>query len=202
VLKKKQMRAGFFLTGNFYSNPSFEELVRSLHEDGHYLGAHSDKHLLYADWEERDSMLVTRREFKKDLRKNYRRMAKYGIKTDQATLFLPPYEWYNKAIAAWTRELGLYLVNYTPGTLSTADYTYPEMGVRYRSTGSIYESIMKYESTDKAGLNGFILLIHIGTDPRRSDKFYSRLEELLTELHHMGYRFVRIDELLEQSTSE
>lgn len=197
VLRKKQVPAGFFLTGNFYSAPSFKPLVRNLLRDGHYLGAHSDKHLLYADWSKRDSLLVTESEFKKDLRKNYKRMKRFGITKQDAEYFLPPYEWYNSAIAQWTRNMDLHLVNFSPGTLSTADYTYPEMGTRYRSSDVVYRSIMDFEEKAAAGLNGFILLVHIGTDPRRTDKFYYRLEELLEELQDKGYAFRRIDQIME-----
>jgi peptidoglycan/xylan/chitin deacetylase (PgdA/CDA1 family) len=55
---------------------------------------------------------------------------------------------------------------------------------------------MTYEVNSTNGLNGFILLVHIGTDPRRSDKFYKRLPELINELKDRGYQFVRIDEML------
>jgi peptidoglycan/xylan/chitin deacetylase (PgdA/CDA1 family) len=56
------------------------------------------------------------------------------------------------------------------------------------------------ESNARSGLNGFILLVHIGTDPRRTDKFYDRLEELLLVLQEKGYRFRRIDELVPEGT--
>jgi peptidoglycan/xylan/chitin deacetylase (PgdA/CDA1 family) len=113
----------------------------------------------------------------------------------EAIYFLPPYEWYNKSIATWTKEVGLVLVNFSPGTLSTADYTYPGMK-NFRSSDEIYNSITAYETKSSNGLNGFILLIHIGTDEKRSDKFYSRLNALVDELTSRGYEFVRIDELL------
>jgi hypothetical protein len=45
-------------------------------------------------------------------------------------------------------------------------------------------------------MNGFILLLHIGTDIRRKDKFYFYLPELISELRRRGYRFTKIDELL------
>lgn len=196
TLKQHNVSASFFLTGNFYRNPSFKSLITTLKDDGHYLGAHSDQHLLYADWEKRDSLLVTKEEFTLDLRNNYKRMAAFGIKKEDAPYFLPPYEWYNAKITQWVREAGLHLINYSSGTRSTSDYTYPEMGERYQSTNEIYQSIMELESKDPHGLNGFILLIHIGTDPRRKDKFYYRLDELLNELKSRGYNFVKIDELL------
>lgn len=194
TLKKNHVRAGFFLTGNFYANPRFKSLIVELRNDGHYLGAHSDNHLLYADWSKRDSTLVTRQQFTYDLEMNYGRMNGFGIRKEEAGYFLPPFEWYNADITSWTRQLGLQLINYSPGTLSTADYTYPAMGDRYRSSDKIYDSIMNLEGRD--GLNGFILLIHIGTDPSREDKLYFRLDDLLHELMNKGYKFVRIDKLL------
>ncbi|WP_235861379.1 polysaccharide deacetylase family protein [Pontibacter flavimaris] len=195
-LERHDTRASFFLTGHFYRNPEFAPLVKQLVEEGHYMGAHSDEHLLYCDWARRDSLLVSQKQFSQDLQMNYQRMAGFGIAKADAPYFLPPYEWYNQRIAAWTKQEGLQLVNFTPGTRSTADYTWPEMGNRYVSSEEVYQSIMKYEQQDPHGLNGFILLVHIGTDPRRTDKFYNRLNELLTALKGKGYTFVTIDELL------
>lgn len=49
ALNKHQVKAGFFFTGHFYRNPAFKSLISELIRDGHYLGAHSDQHLLYCD---------------------------------------------------------------------------------------------------------------------------------------------------------
>jgi len=86
------------------------------------------------------------------------------------------------------------LINFTPGTLSPADYTTPEMK-NYRSSDTIMRSILEYEQSK--GMNGFILLLHIGTAPERTDKLYARLGELLDTLTDKGYSFVRIDGLFE-----
>ncbi len=196
TLAKHRVKGSFFLTGNFYNNPSLRELIKDLIKEGHYLSAHSDKHLLYADWTKRDSLLITQCEFVKDMETNFVRMKKFGISKTDAPYFIPPFEWYNSTIVHWAQEISLTLINFTPGTRSTADYTYPQMGKSYLSSDKIYKSILDYESKSKNGLNGFILLIHIGTDPRREDKFYSRLDMLLTDLETRGYNFVRIDEML------
>jgi len=173
-------------------------LIKALRKDDHYLGAHSDEHLLYCDWTKRDSLLVTQAQFSEDLRENYRKMEAFGIGKKDAPYFLPPYEWYNRRIAEWRAQEGLQLVNFSSGTRSAADYTWPEMGNRYVSSETIWQSILAYEEKDPNGLNGFMLLLHIGTDPRRQNKFYNRLEELLTVLKAKGYTFVRLDELLEK----
>ena len=189
VLKQKRVSAHFFFTGDFYRSPDNYRLIKSLKKQRHYLGPHSDKHLLYAAWENRDSLLVTKEEFTIDLLNNYKAMRPFGISPKDAPFFMPPYEWYNQQISDWTAELGLILVNFTPGTRSNADYTTPDMGDRYISSTQIYENILRYENQSSNGLNGFILLIHIGTNPARRDKFYYKLPKLIDELRKRDYQF-------------
>ncbi|MFZ6012362.1 MAG: glycoside hydrolase family 9 protein [Bacteroidota bacterium] len=195
TLKDQKIKASFFLTGNFYRNPSFGSLVRELKKEGHYLSAHSDKHLLYCDWNNRDSLLITRQQFKNDLLANYKVMAEFGIEKRNAPFWLPPFEWYNDSISVWANEVGVQLINYSPGTISHADYTTPDMK-NYRSSDEIIRSILQYETVDRYGLNGFILLMHMGTDRKRTDKLYDRLNEIIGELKKRGYKFSRVNELL------
>lgn len=195
-MKNSGVKASFFFTGHFYSNPAFKSLIKRLKKEGHYLGAHSDKHLLYCDWTHRDSLLISQQEFTADLNNNYKQLQRFGIAKQQAHFFLPPYEWYNDSIAAWTKQMGLQLINFSPGTLSHADYTTPAEK-NYRSSEAIYQSILNYEQQHTNGLNGFILLVHIGTDAQRTDKFYNRLPQLINWLKAKGYQLVRVDELLQ-----
>ncbi|NND78634.1 MAG: polysaccharide deacetylase family protein [Maribacter sp.] len=195
VLKKHEIKGAFFFTGNYYRNPDFEKSILDLIEDGHYLGAHSDRHLLYCDWENRDSLLVSNSEFLTDLEANYKEMRRFGISKDQVPYYLPPYEWYNKTIAEWTSNTGLQLINMTHGTLSHADYTSPEM-LNYRTSKEIFSNILNFERKNTSGLNGFLLLMHIGTDPKRKDKFYYHLEDLILELKSRKYKITGIHELL------
>ncbi|GGI26702.1 hypothetical protein GCM10008119_23970 [Pedobacter mendelii] len=196
TLKDKHVKASFFLTGNFYRNTNFKSLINKLKKDGNYLGPHSDKHLLYCDWNKRDSLLVTKAEFEKDLKSNYKEMAAFGISKTNAEYFLPPYEWYNRKISEWTGQLGLTLVNFTSGTHSNADYTYPELGKSYKSSNEIFQSIISFDKSNPNGLNGFILLLHVGTDTRRVDKFYLQLPKLIDYLNLKNYELVKIDKLL------
>ena len=198
ILSEHDVKGSFFFTGKFYRNPEFENLIQALVEGEHYLGAHSDQHLLYCTWENRDSLLVSKEQFNVDLSDNYSAMRAFGIAREDALFFLPPYEWYNDSIAGWTRTMEFQLINNTHGTLSHADYTVPGSS-GYRSSEEIFRSILEYETSASDGLNGFILLTHTGTAPERTDKFYLYLEKLIVELKEQGYRFKRIDELLNQS---
>lgn len=196
TLKKQNIKASFLLTGRFYRNPNFKSAIQQLKRDGHYLGAHSDKHLLYCDWNNRDKLLVSREQFEQDLNNNYAVMQTFGIEKNNARLFLPPFEWYNETISNWTAQMNLQLINFTPGTRSNADYTTPAMK-NYVTSKEIIRRIKEYEAKDSAGLNGFILLLHIGVEPERTDKFYNQLGELIEWLKVKNYELVRVDQLLQ-----
>lgn len=191
TLDKYHIQAAFFLTGQFYRLHG--DLARRLQQAGHYLGPHSENHLLYVSWENRDSTLVSREKFITDLTDNYRTMRKAGIKPSEPFYFLPAFEWYNEDISRWTGECGVQLICFTPGTSSNADYTTPDMP-SYRTSAEIENRILTWEK--EHSLNGFLLLSHIGTDSSRTDKFYDRLESLIRKLRQKGYRFVSLPELL------
>lgn len=195
TLRAQRIHGSFFFTGRFYRNPRFAAKIRRLKRDGHYLGAHSDAHLLYCDWSDRDKLLISREEFERDLNRNYATMRAFGIRKTEARYFLPPFEWYNQTISDWTAALHLQLINFSPGTRSSADYTTPEMQ-SYIDSKAILESIKRYEAKAPGGLNGFILLSHIGVAPSRTDKFYDYLNELIVWLKSKNYKLVSIDELL------
>lgn len=184
TLRKYNIKGGFFFTGEFFE--MYPDVVRRLVAEGHYVGSHSYGHLLYAPWGNRDSLLVTRQEFNEDIFKSYKVLREFGI--TNAPYFIPPYEHYNATISSWARQLGLQVINYTPGTLTNGDYTTPEMK-RYFSSKEILSRIWEYERTDPNGLNGHIMLIHFGTDPARTDKFYDKLPGLIRVLRRKGYSF-------------
>lgn len=185
VLKENNIQGSFFLTGDFVRN--HPELVRDMRDAGHFVGAHSDRHLLYCDWDKRDSLLIPPDEIRRDILANVEALEEFGV---FPRLFMPPYEWYNAEVVEIARQLGQTTVNFSPGTRSNADYTTPEME-NYISSHDILRSIYQYESS--YGMNGFHLLIHPGTEPERTDKLYTRLPDLVKELKQRGYGFGRFE---------
>jgi len=125
-------------------------------------------------------------------------MKSFGIAKEAAPYFLPPYEWYNDTIAAWTKDAQLQLINFTPGTRSHADYTTP-LDKNYVSSETILKSITEFEARNSSGLNGFMLLLHVGTHAARKDKFYYLLPQLLAYLKEKNYTLVPLPRLLQQA---
>lgn len=192
TLKKDKVKGGFFFTGKFYE--MYPDIVRQLVADGHYVGSHSYGHLLYAPWEKRDSMLVSKQQFVDDMLKSYNTMASFGISKEKAPYFIPPYEYYNSKVNGWAHEMGLQIINFTPGTGTNADYTTPDMGERYKSSAQLYKRLLDFERQHT--LNGHFLMIHFGTHPSRTDKFYTLLPKIIKTLQHRGYTFVSVEEML------
>ncbi|HEV2695775.1 MAG TPA: glycoside hydrolase family 9 protein [Verrucomicrobiae bacterium] len=191
----------FFVTGDFLTNAAFAPLIARIVKEGHYLGPHSDKHVLYCPWDGPKTNLVSRTEFRTDLRANLLKLQHAGVDLSTVKYFLPPFEYYNRDIVAWSHELGLTLVNYTDGTRANADYM-GDADPHFISSQKIFDSIVKREIADPHGLNGYILLLHLGSGPARTDKFVAHFGELLDVLAAKGYEFVRVDELLAPPADE
>ena len=164
--------------------------------NGHYLGPHSDKHLRYCTGDETRRTLVSEEEFTGDLLANAAKIPGQVFNQRRfSRYFLPAFECYNREIVDWTRQQRWTLIGHTPGTRSNADDT-GEAETNFVSSQAIFDSIMKQEREDPHGLNGHILLLHLGSGPGRADKFHLRFGELLDTLGSRGYQFVRVDELL------
>lgn len=193
ALKRHGVKGNFFFTGKFCNK--FPDVVRRLVAEGNYVGSHSYGHFLYCSWSDRSHTLVSKAKFTRDIEKSYAQLARFGITRQNAPYFLPPFEYYNDTIASWARELGLQVVNLTPGILTCYDYTYPGIkGGKYLDSQALYDQLMQQEQAGK--LNGAIVMMHLGTVPQRTDKFYDRLDDIITTLQARGYRIVTIPQLL------
>jgi peptidoglycan/xylan/chitin deacetylase (PgdA/CDA1 family) len=194
TLKERKIKGGLFITGDFIRNKKLRPLLERAIAEGHYVGPHSDSHPLYASWDERDKTLVTEEFFKKDLKKNLASLGAIGaLKRDHPVFFIPPYEYYNRDQVQWSRKLDVTLFNFTPGSGSNRDYI-KEGAPHFVSAQRLYDDILAYERKDPHGLNGFLLLIHLGSG--RKDPFHPMLGPLCDELLKRGYTLERVDKLL------
>jgi len=194
VLKQRRIAGAFFVTGNFVRNPKLTPVIKRAIAEGHYVGPHSDKHPLYAPWDDRDTSLLTQQEFNADLQANIAALQAVGaLAGDGPIYFIPPYEQFNRDQVAWSKALNVRLINFTPGSGSNRDYA-REGDKVFVPSQKLLDDILAYEKTDPHGLNGFVLLLHLGSG--RMDPFHTKLGALCDELTKRGYVFERIDKLL------
>ena len=191
TLKKQKVKGNFFLTGNCLRYAPNEAVIRRIVEEGHYVGGHSDKHVLYCDWGADRPTLMSADSIIADVKANYAELAKFGISREDALWFLPPYEHYNDFSVGILEAMGLRVVNYTPGIGTPADYTVPSMK-NYRKAQPLIDGLWKFEK--EQGLRGALLLIHPGVEESRpqEERLYNRLDEIIRYLKKKGYSFDRL----------
>jgi len=190
AMKSRGIHGNFFLTGNYLERPENDTLIRRIITDGHYLGGHGMRHILLAEWDAQRTPLVTTDSLLADARANIRTLEKFGIIADSCLWFLPPFEWISATqTAALSDSLNLKIINITPGIQIYRDYTGPS-DPNYLSSDSILSQLFGYERAH--GLNGAFLILHLGTDPSRTDKLYHHLPHLLDTIPSLGYSFRRL----------
>lgn len=190
VLDKNNIKASFFLTGNCLRMKEHEAVIKNIVKNGHYVGGHSDKHLLYAPWgAEHNKSLVGTDSLINDLHQNMAELARFGIDISKVNYYLPPFEHYNKDHVRLIESQGQVVINFTSGLRTAADYTTPDMK-NYMSSQELIDQLYAFEKENN--LNGSIVLIHPGTQASRTDKLYLRLDEIIKTLKKKGYTFERL----------
>lgn len=194
ALGERSIPASFFVTGNFLRKVDHQPWIRRIVDEGHYLGPHSDSHPLYCDWDDRGQSLITEAAFAVDLKENIAALRQFKAPPAGIPLFfVPPYEWYNADQVRWSRQVGVVLINFTPGSGSNRDYA-KEGNPRFVPSQTIIDDILSFEQRDPHGLNGFLLLMHLGSG--RKDPLHNSLGRLCDVLAQRGYQFVRIDAMM------
>jgi peptidoglycan/xylan/chitin deacetylase (PgdA/CDA1 family) len=199
TLEAEKAQASFFLTGGALAAPDMREWTRRTIAAGHYVGPHSHGHLLYAPWEERTRSLIDKQRFQADLYRNVAELRDLGGALRSPVYFLPPFEWYNADHVDWAKELGCRTISFTPGSGSHRDFA-PEGHQAFRPSHELIEGILDFEADTESGLNGHLLLLHLGS--ARKDKMHPHIGKLIGQLRRRGYAFVRVDEMLKEFLEE
>ena len=188
LLKNRNLKASFFFTGNFMRDSANHPVIKRTIADGHYVGPHGDRHILLADWNKERTTLASPDSALADMEAAYRYLAEFGISRNNALYLVPSYEWYNAQHINVFKSAGLFPVNISPEIETYRDYTTPDLPY-YTPSDEIWNQFLEREST--RGVDGAIILIHLGTDSTRTDKFYRYLPAMLDTLTARGYSIER-----------
>lgn len=202
ILKSKQVKCTFFLTGMFIrSHPG---TVRQIVADGHEIGNHTWSHPKLTTFEEngrhetREN--VTERQVADELVKT---ASLFHLVTgqDMKDLWRAPYGYYNRDILDWAAGAGYKHIGWTVGrgweeTMDTLDWVADKSSEVYYTSEEIAEKILNYGKNKRHGSNGLILLMHLGSE--RDDDFpHEKLPEIIDGLRKQGYELVPVSQLLE-----
>ena len=198
TLKEKDVKASFFPTGVCFAQPQYEESIRRIIDEGHYLSAHSYAHLVLC---EDGKTLVSADSLAKDFALMEAQLGRFGLEKKQYYWMIPPYETCNSELRENIEALGYKLLNPSPGPIFGFDWTTPEMG-SYRTMDQMLERLWELEETE--GLNGIILLIHAMNYPEKQDyeRPYNHLGEIIDTLRARGYGFRTFNDVITSLSQE
>jgi len=201
ALRARGLRATMFLSAGYIRK--HPDLVRRIVADGHEVANHMKTHPRLTSFarDRRQATLphVTREFVQAELgaaEESFREVTGRSL----APLWRAPYGEHNAEIRAWAAEAGYRHVGWTrdPGSrqdLDTRDWVADPASRIYRSSREIRDRILRFGAAGGHGLNGGIVLMHLGTQ-RRRDPAHARLAEILDALAARGYRLVTVSEML------
>ena len=185
TLKEKGVKGSFFPTGVCFVQPQYQEAIRRIIDEGHYLSSHSYAHLVLC---ENGRTLVSRDSLAKDFALMEAQLERFGLEKKQYNWLIPPYENCNAESRENLESLGYKLLNPSEGPIFDLDWTTPDMDA-YATIDQMLDRLWEIEESD--GLNGIILLIHAMNYPEKQDyeRPYNHLGEIIDTLKVRGYGF-------------
>ena len=203
ILKEQNLKVTLFLTGSFIQK--FPEMARRMVQEGHEVGNHTWNHphlTTYAADKRNAALPNVTREF---LQEQLARTAKLFEETTGAKMapyWRAPYGEHNAEIRQWAAELGYRHVGWTKGrnwqeSLDTMDWVADTTSKAYHTSEEIFSHLMKLADEETTGLNGGIILTHLGSHRQDGDHFYTVLPRLITALREKNYTLVKVSELTE-----
>ena len=193
ILKQTGIRCTIFLTGTFIHK--YPHLVRRMVKDGHEIGNHSYNHPHLTRLEidgSNASLTGVSREFIYDQLLKADSLFRSVTHRPMAPYWRAPFGELNNDILLWAAEAGFKHIGWSQ-RCDTWDWVADTSSALYRTNGQILEHVLTVER--KEGLNGKILLMHLGSE-RKADFPYMILKEMIETLQSRGYHFVLISELL------
>lgn len=193
TLKKYDVKCTMFLTGNFIRH--YPQLVKRIVSDGHETGNHSysHPHLTQLEINGGNETLdnVTYALIDKQLSRADSIFNKVSGK-HFAPLWRAPYGEFNNEIIRWAALAGYKHIGWSD-KCDTWDWVADTTSSIYRKNVEILARLLMVE--DKYGLNGKIILMHLGTERSREIP-YKILGEIIRKLRQRGYHFVTVSELI------
>jgi peptidoglycan/xylan/chitin deacetylase (PgdA/CDA1 family) len=195
VLQNCNLHCTLFLTGKFMEK--YPELVKEMVAAGHEIANHTYSHprlTTYSQNSQHDLLPgITRDYLQTQLQKTdsvFFTISGSHLKP----YWRAPFGEYNNDILTWAAEAG-YLHIYWTGSFDTHDWVADESSSLYQTPVEIYDSIMTEEKASLHGLNGVIILMHLGSQ-RNGNHIYQMLPRLIKSMRDRGYDTVNITQLL------
>lgn len=181
ILTREKTKASFFIPSDIFkaNNPT----IRALKSGNYYIGAAGNSNW----WQCCENDAMDEGNTETQMQANIDLLKKAGL--NSKICLLPAAFSGNFTVADH------YIIKPTAGTSSLLANSVPE-SPQYRSSDSIFQSIIFRSRQMPFGLNGYFLVIPTDAPAGRTDKMFMLLPLLLQELKNAGYQFITADEML------
>ncbi|MCI0513373.1 polysaccharide deacetylase family protein [candidate division KSB1 bacterium] len=200
TLKTKKINATFFLTGRFMER--YPTTLRQIVAEGHEVGNHTWRHphlTFYPEKHQHETRPeITRELLQQELQRTATLFEKV-TRQKMRRLWRAPYGEQNPTIRAWAAELGYRQIGWTTAaklklSLDTMDWVTDKSSGIYQRPEEMLKKILQFAAKDEHGLNGGIILMHLGTE-RKEDFPYLVLGQLIDSLQVRGYQLTTISKM-------
>lgn len=206
TLASRGVTATMFLTGQFMKR--HRQTVKEILAAGHEIGNHTMSHPHLTSWAQnrRHTTLtgVTRSMIGSQLTEA-NSVFRSITGEDLAPLWRAPYGEKNKQICSWALSYGFIHIAWKQGRTWSEGYDsndwVPDQDTPgYHPPQAVYEKYMRLAGEEPDGMNGGILLFHLGTARKKPEQQVHRiLGKLIDGFHEKGYQIVPTTVLLEKS---
>lgn len=194
VLKREHIHATIFLTGVFMRK--YPRLVQRIVDDGHTVGNHtfSHPHLTTYSFNERQSTLsgITEAFLDEQLKKAAETF-KLITGKEMSHFWRAPFGEYNGQILRWAAKAGYRHVRWSPH-LDSLDWVADHSSPLFHLPQTTFSRILRRADRKPYGINGGIILMHLGTERKASERLDMHLQDFIEALKARSYTFGTIDQ--------
>lgn len=194
ILKREGVHATVFLTGEYIQH--YPDLTRRIVAEGHMVGNHtfSHPHLTTYSFNARQRTLAgVTQEFLQSQLQRTREVFSLVTGKSMARLWRAPFGEFNAQILSWAQAEGYRHVCWTPH-LDTLDWVASPADPLFKTPQQILQGLLRRDQSDPRGLDGGIVLMHLGTERESGMEADRILPDLIQSLRAKGYRFGTVDE--------
>jgi peptidoglycan/xylan/chitin deacetylase (PgdA/CDA1 family) len=206
TLHSRNVKATMFLTGEFIRK--YPDLTRRLVTEGHEVGNHmmDHKHLTSYSVDQTQNLLSSiSPQIVADQLRTAEKLFHKITQSDFAPIWRAPYGEYNATLCKWALSCGYLHVGWRQGrtwrqNLDSNDWIPNEEEPGYKKPQEVLDKIINIAQTKPYGINGGIILMHLGTERLQKEaRVHTILGILIDTLQSQGYSFVKISDMAGES---
>jgi peptidoglycan/xylan/chitin deacetylase (PgdA/CDA1 family) len=206
TLQSRNIKATVFMTGDFMR--AFPDAVKRIAADGHETGNHTFSHPHMTTWaQDRTHTTLPSMNASFLCQELARTDSVYFSLTGKhlSRIWRAPYGEKNRTICSWAQQCGYLHVGWRQGKgwrqcLDSNDWIPDEETPGFHSPEEVLDKIIALAQEPPNGVNGGIILMHLGTVRKDAKAQVHRiLGKLIDDLKGLGYGFVTVSEMLKES---